>query len=74
MPTYDYLCQDCGHPFEVHSSITDYSKGLKSTCPYCGSERAIRTFTGVQVVGSRRDGGRNSSGGCGPSAGPGCCG
>lgn len=73
MPTYDYVCQDCGQPFEVRSSIADYSKGLKPRCPHCGSERAIRAFTRVQMLTSR-GGGPDRSGGCGPSCGPGCCG
>lgn len=73
MPTYDYVCQDCGQTFEVRSSITEYSKGLKPKCPRCKSKRAIRAFTRVQMFTSR-GGGSNPFGGCGPSAGPGCCG
>ncbi len=73
MPAYDSVCQDCGHSFEVRSSITEYSKGLKPRCPRCESDRAIRTFTGVQMLTSR-GGGRDSFSGCGPAAGPGCCG
>lgn len=72
MPTYEYVCQDCGHPFEIHSSISDYAKGLRPRCPHCQSDRAIRTFTGVQMLTSRGSG--RGAGGCGPAAGPGCCG
>lgn len=72
MPTYEYVCQDCGEPFEVRSSITEYEKGLTPQCPRCGASRAIRTFRSIQVLTSRPGGG--SSGACGPRAGPGCCG
>ena len=73
MPSYDYLCQDCGHAFEVRSSIGDYSKGLKPRCPRCDSDHAIRTFTNIQVLTSRT-GAARGLGACGPAAGPGCCG
>lgn len=73
MPTYEYLCQDCGEPFDLRASISEYSKGLKPQCPRCGSEKSIRTFTSIQVLTARRSGGRRS-GACDPSAGPGCCG
>ncbi|HDP98038.1 MAG TPA: zinc ribbon domain-containing protein [bacterium] len=32
MPTYDYICDDCGHQFEKFQSIT--SEPL-TTCPKC---------------------------------------
>ncbi len=73
MPTYDYLCQDCGRPFDVNSSISEYAKGLSPHCPACGSARAIRTFTNIQVLTARANTPRGFAG-CGPSAGPGCCG
>ena len=58
MPTYDYACEECGHPFEVYVSITEYSRGYKAHCPGCGSERVTREFTSVQVLTSK--GGRNT--------------
>ncbi len=73
MPTYDYLCQECGHAFDVASSISEYSKGLSPHCPQCGSPRAIRTFTNIQVLTARANAPQRFAG-CGPSAGPGCCG
>lgn len=73
MPTYDYVCQDCGQAFSVRSSVSEYSRGIRPTCPHCGSKKAVRTFSSVQVLSSRNRGGP-SWGGCGPSAGPGCCG
>lgn len=72
MPTYEYVCRSCGQPFEIRASIADYAKGVKPRCPQCQSDGAIRAFTSVQTLTSRRSGGPTS--GCGPSAGPGCCG
>src|SRR5262245_6415221 len=32
MPTYDYVCDSCGHEFEVFESITAHPR---SDCPEC---------------------------------------
>ena len=32
MPTYDYVCDACGHEFELFQSIT---AGVKRKCPEC---------------------------------------
>src|SRR5262249_33550471 len=32
MPTYDYICDDCGHEFEVYESITAEPR---KDCPEC---------------------------------------
>jgi putative FmdB family regulatory protein len=67
MMTYEYLCQKCGKPFEVRASIADYSKGLKPECPHCGAHKAIRAFTSVNVLTSKRDA-VASGAGCGPGS------
>jgi putative FmdB family regulatory protein len=69
MPTYDFVCQDCGHPFEKRMSMSAYSEGAKPACPECGSENAERSFTSVSVLTGSRSGGSNasSSSGCGHS-------
>jgi putative FmdB family regulatory protein len=33
MPIYEYECDDCGHRFERHQSITS---GPVKRCPHCG--------------------------------------
>ena len=33
MPTYDYICESCGHELEVFQSMT---ASLKRKCPECG--------------------------------------
>ncbi len=48
MPTYDYLCDACGHKFEHFQSIND--KLLKK-CPKCKKSKLRRLFgTGGAVV------------------------
>ncbi len=52
MPTYDYVCEACGHAFEHFQSMT--SKRLR-TCPSCGKkklERLVGSGAGVIFKGS----------------------
>lgn len=39
MPTYDYVCDGCGHAFELFQSMTD---AVKKTCPKCGKKKLRR--------------------------------
>jgi putative FmdB family regulatory protein len=39
MPTYDYVCDGCGHAFELFQSMTD---GVKKTCPKCKKKKLRR--------------------------------
>jgi putative FmdB family regulatory protein len=39
MPTYDYVCDGCGHAYELFQSMTD---GVKRTCPKCGKKKLRR--------------------------------
>ena len=39
MPTYDYVCEACGHQFELFQSMSDR---LKRTCPECKARRLKR--------------------------------
>lgn len=48
MPTYDYLCDACGHKFELFQSISD---PLQRKCPQCKKLKLRRLFgTGGAVV------------------------
>lgn len=52
MPTYEYLCDNCGHDFEKFQSIT--ARPLRK-CPDCGKnqlKRLIGTGAGVIFRGS----------------------
>lgn len=39
MPTYDYICDDCGHEFEAFESITADPQRI---CPHCKKEKLRR--------------------------------
>ncbi len=39
MPTYDYVCDGCGHAFELFQSMTD---SPKKTCPECKKKKLRR--------------------------------
>ena len=48
MPTYDYVCDECGHAFELFQSITE---SVRRKCPECGKLKLRRLFgTGAAVV------------------------
>ena len=48
MPTYDYLCDACGHQFEHFQSIT--AAALRD-CPECGKRRLRRLIgTGGGII------------------------
>jgi len=75
MPFYAFQCEQCKEAFEVRASIKEREAGLQPECPNCHSLQAKQVITaGLVVRGS--DGGSLASSprGCGPNAGPGCCG
>ena len=39
MPTYDYVCDGCGHAFELFQSMTEEPK---KTCPECKKKKLRR--------------------------------
>ena len=48
MPTYDYLCDGCGHEFEFFQSMSDK---VKRKCPECGVLKLKRLIgTGGAVI------------------------
>jgi putative FmdB family regulatory protein len=48
MPTYDYLCDACGHKFELFQSIND---PVQKKCPACKKLKLRRLFgTGAAIV------------------------
>src|SRR5258708_30127303 len=49
MPTYDFLCLNCGQRFDVFLTFSEY--GRKSvTCSNCGSDHVRRQMTKVRVA------------------------
>ena len=52
MPTYDYICKDCGYEFELFQTIT--ARAVRK-CPCCGKmglKRLIGAGSGVIFKGS----------------------
>ena len=52
MPTYDYICDACGHEFELFQQM---SAPVKKKCPECSKlklKRLIGTGSGVMFKGS----------------------
>jgi len=48
MPTYDYLCDACGHKFELFQNISD---PLQRKCPQCKKLKLRRLFgTGAAIM------------------------
>jgi putative FmdB family regulatory protein len=48
MPTYDYVCDACGHTFELFQSIKDTAK---KTCPKCKKTKLRRLIgAGAAIV------------------------
>ncbi len=43
MPTYDYVCDECGHEFDAFQSIKD---DPLTTCPSCSRKALRRIITG----------------------------
>lgn len=48
MPTYVFVCLDCGKKFEQFFSYADYGV-KKAVCPHCGGENNRRKMTKVRV-------------------------
>lgn len=74
MPTYSYVCKDCGHAFDVQQSFTD---DALTTCPECeGGLRKVFSAVGVVFKGSgfyrtdSRGSGSSSSSSSGSGAKP----
>ena len=70
MPSYDFVCQDCAKQYEIRVSMSAYAAGEGRQCPECGSTRAERAFTAVNVIGSRSGGQFSGLDSAGPSCGP----
>jgi putative FmdB family regulatory protein len=48
MPTYDYVCDACGHEFELFQSIKD---SVKRKCPACKKPKLRRLIgTGAAIM------------------------
>ncbi|MCB0989708.1 MAG: FmdB family transcriptional regulator [Acidimicrobiales bacterium] len=75
MPTYEYLCQSCGHQFDIYQSFSD---DALTTCSECGGE-LVKVFGNVGIAfkgsgfyktDSRSESSKSSSGSSSTSSAP----
>ncbi len=52
MPLYEFICQDCGRPFEKLVGISQADKS--QVCPGCGSQQTSRQLSSFAVSGGTR--------------------
>jgi putative FmdB family regulatory protein len=71
MPSYAYVCQECGEVFEFRNSGAGFPLGIEPECPMCQARNVVRGFMPPDVVDSPR-GAPGPASGCGP-VGSGCC-
>ncbi len=61
MATYEFVCMDCGHSFELF--VQGFIRDDQKRCPECSSAAVRQKFSSfLRATGS-------SSSGCGPAAG-----
>ena len=53
MPTYEYVCSDCGKKFSVILTISEREKG-KVACPKCKGRKVAQQFTAVFTKTARK--------------------
>lgn len=54
MPTFEYVCKDCGKEFLVFLSLTEYEAKPKILCPRCESDHVERKLSGFAAKTSRK--------------------
>lgn len=56
MPTYEFLCRNCGNAFEWLVSLSEYERKQKEgiQCPGCASQDISRQLSSVQVKTSKK--------------------
>lgn len=45
MPTYEYICSECGKKFAVTMSFSDHGR-KRPKCPKCGAGKPNQQFSG----------------------------
>jgi putative FmdB family regulatory protein len=74
MPLYDYQCKQCQTIFEVRAAFKEKEAGLEPECPECHSKKTNQLLASGLFLRKSNDGVDLTGPGCGPNAGPGCCG
>ncbi len=74
MPSYDFICRECGTVFEVQATFAEKNSGLNPECPTCHGKETHQVITSGVFLQTTT---RGSAGGCcgsDSSSGSGCCG
>lgn len=73
MPTYDFVCKDCGNRFSLFTTVAGRSKAV---CPTCQSNKLEQLFNSMMFVkgGSGAGGSSTAAGGCSRGSCGGCSG
>jgi putative FmdB family regulatory protein len=71
MPTYEFVCADCGGRSEVRATVREKQAGLRHVCGACGGDRLRQAFSAVAVL-SRRPAAVQAPGGCCGAGGCAC--
>ena len=53
MPTYEYLCGDCGKKFSATLTFSEHDKG-RVACPKCKGRKVVQQFSTVFTKTSRK--------------------
>jgi len=54
MPSFEYICKDCGREFIVFFSLKEYEAKPKVICPHCGGDHVERKFSAFSAKTSRK--------------------
>jgi len=63
MPTYEFVCKDCGNKFKIFSTIAGRAKAI---CPSCQGNNLQQAYKGMVYV---RSGGGAEGSSCSHSGG-----
>lgn len=53
MPTYEYVCSDCGKKFSAIMTVSEHDKG-RVVCPGCKGRKVSQRFSTVFTKTSRK--------------------
>lgn len=51
MPTYDYVCKNCGYNFEIYLKIDEREIPTRGPCAKCGKPEIVQTLPSSPGIG-----------------------
>jgi len=54
MPSFEYVCKDCGKEFLIFLSVKEYEAKPKIVCPHCDRYHVERKFSAFSAKTSRK--------------------